>query len=97
MTAPGPPVSYTHDAASRLRTITQAPLDPVIIEYDDAGRRTRFTRPNGVSTEYQYDTASRLTALIYRVLSPSSRTLGERTQSILELIAKLVVAHVVLL
>jgi RHS repeat-associated protein len=60
------PVSYTYDAASRLRTITQAPLNPVDIQYDPLNRRTRLTLPNGVSTEYQYDAASRLTALIYR-------------------------------
>ncbi|MCZ7624706.1 MAG: hypothetical protein M5R38_01650 [Candidatus Methylomirabilis sp.] len=60
------PVSYTYDAASRLRTITQAPLNPASIDYDTLGRRTNLTLPNGVSTEYQYDAASRLTALIYR-------------------------------
>jgi hypothetical protein len=30
------------------------------------GRRTRLTLPNQVSTEYQYDAASRLAALIYQ-------------------------------
>jgi RHS repeat-associated protein len=60
------PVSYTYDAASRLRTITQALLNPVNIDYDVVGRRTLLTLPNQVSTEYQYDAASRLTALIYR-------------------------------
>ncbi len=60
------PVAYTYDAASRLRTITQAPLNPVDIQYDPLGRRTLLTLPNAVSNEYQYDTASRLTALIYR-------------------------------
>jgi len=60
------PVTYSYDAASRLRTITQAPLNPVTIDYDALGRRTMLTLPNQVSTEYQYDAASRLTALIYR-------------------------------
>jgi RHS repeat-associated protein len=60
------PVTYTYDAASRLRTITQAPLNPVDIQYDAVGRRTSLALPNQVSTEYQYDAASRLTALIYR-------------------------------
>ena len=36
------------------------------IDYDPLGRRTLLTLPNGVSTEYAYDSASRLTALIYR-------------------------------
>ncbi len=67
MDAPGPaPVFYGYDAASRLRTITQAPLNPVTIDYDALGRRTLLTLPNGVSTQYQYDNASRLTALNYR-------------------------------
>ena len=34
--------------------------------FDAVGRRTRLTLPNGVSTDYQYDVASRLTALTYR-------------------------------
>ena len=60
------PVAYSYDAASRLRTIAQAPLNPVDIQYDALGRRTSLALPNGVSTEYIYDLASRLTALIYR-------------------------------
>ncbi len=36
------------------------------IQYDALGRRTVLTLPNQVSTEYHYDAASRLTALIYR-------------------------------
>jgi RHS repeat-associated protein len=70
------PVTYAYDAASRLRTITQAPLTPVDIQYDALGRRTLLTLPNGVSTEYVYDPGSRLTALVYRnALGP----LGELT------------------
>lgn len=57
---------HTYDANARLRTITQAPLNPVSIDYDAGSRRTLLTLPNGVSTEYQYDGASRLTALLYR-------------------------------
>jgi RHS repeat-associated protein len=60
------PVAYNYDAASRLRTITQAPLNPADIQYDAAGRRTLLTLPNGVSTEYVYDLGSRLTTLVYR-------------------------------
>ena len=68
MTADGqPPVAYTYDASSRLRTIAQSSLpSPVTIDYDALGRRTLLALPNGVSTEYQYDVTSRLTALIYR-------------------------------
>src|SRR3972149_6100643 len=59
-------VVYGYDAASRVRTISQAPLGPVTLDYDALGRRTRLSLPNGVSTEPQYDAASRLTALLYR-------------------------------
>jgi len=59
-------VLYYYDAASRLRTITQSPLDPVTLDYDALGRRTLLTLPNGVSTEYQYNAGSQLTALLYR-------------------------------
>jgi YD repeat-containing protein len=57
------PVSYAYDHNARLRTITQAPLNPVAIDYDAVNRRTLLTLPNGVSTEYQYHLASRLTAI----------------------------------
>jgi RHS repeat-associated protein len=77
MDAPGQAsVFYGYDAASRLRSITQVPLDPVAIDYDAVGRRTMLTLPNGVSTEYQYDAASRLAALIYR---NATSTLGDLT------------------
>ena len=66
MTAPGQlPISYVYDAASQPTQITQG-SDVVTFEYDGTSRRTRTTLPNQVSTEYQYDAASRLTALIYR-------------------------------
>ncbi|MGH7274363.1 MAG: RHS repeat-associated core domain-containing protein, partial [Nitrospiria bacterium] len=60
------PVIYSYDPNSRLRTITQPPLNPINIEYDALGQRTLLRLPNGVSTEYQYDSASNLTELIYR-------------------------------
>jgi len=41
-------------------------MSPVEMQYDAVGRRSLLTLPGGVSTEYQYDSASRLTALIYR-------------------------------
>ena len=59
-------IRLAYDHNSRLRTITQAPLNPVTLEYDPSNRRTSLVLPNGVSTEYQYDLGSRLTALLYR-------------------------------
>ncbi len=60
------PLVYTYDANSRLRTMTQFPLNPVTLEYDALGRRTLLSLPNGVSTEYRYDPGSRPTAQVYR-------------------------------
>ena len=45
----------------------------VTIAYDNAGRRTALTLPNGVVTEYGYDIGSRLTRLTY---SKGAATLG---------------------
>jgi RHS repeat-associated protein len=38
----------------------------VTIAYDNAGRRTSLTLPNGIVTEYTYDDDSRLTTLTYK-------------------------------
>jgi RHS repeat-associated protein len=59
-------VNYTHDDADRLTQITQG-SSTVTIAYDDIGRRTSLTLPNGISTEYQYDLASHLTSLTYKL------------------------------
>src|SRR5439155_1416045 len=69
------PTTYGYDANSRLTQILRG-TQTVGLDYDDAGRRTLLTLPNGVSTEYQYDTASRLTGLIYR---NAAGTLGNLT------------------
>jgi YD repeat-containing protein len=59
------PVTYGYDADSRLIQVVQG-TQVVTLAYDSLARRTQLTFPNGVSTDYQYDSASRLTALIYR-------------------------------
>jgi len=58
-------VSYTYDSADRLIRITQGAAT-VTLAYDPAGRRTTLSLPNGVSTEYAWDAASRLTGLTYK-------------------------------
>src|SRR5437667_215728 len=65
-------VSYADDDADQLRIITQG-TSVVSFAYDDAGRRTSHTLPNGIVTEYTYDPASRFTALTYK---PGGNTLG---------------------
>ena len=62
---PHRPLTFTYDSVDRLLTETTS-LGTVTSTYDNAGRRTLLTLPNGVSTEYQYDAASRLIALLYR-------------------------------
>ncbi|HKA59869.1 MAG TPA: RHS repeat-associated core domain-containing protein, partial [Gemmatimonadales bacterium] len=62
------PTTYGYDDNSRLRQIVRG-TQTVGMDYDDAGRRTLLTLLNGVtgvSTQYQYDEASRLTALVYQ-------------------------------
>ena len=47
---------------SRLKTVTQG-TQTVTLTYDDAGRRTGLTYPNGVVTSYGYDNANRLLSI----------------------------------
>jgi len=51
-------VSYEHDAASRPRNIAHGSA-VFRFEHDDAFRRERLIFPNGVTTTYGYDPASR--------------------------------------
>jgi len=55
-------VSYAYDDASRLTTITRGSSN-VGFGYDNANRRTSMTYPNGITTNYTYDTVNRLTRL----------------------------------
>jgi len=61
----GLPVNYQYDANSRLTQVAQGP-QIVGLNYDLAGQRTGLTYPNGTSTSYAYDTASRLTNLTHQ-------------------------------
>ena len=55
-------VSYAYDDASRLSTITRGSSN-FGFGYDNANRRTSMTYPNGITTNYSYDTLNRLTRL----------------------------------
>lgn len=57
-------VKYLYDAANRLTNVVQGTLTSSLF-YDDAGRRTNLTLPNGIKVVYRYDTASRLTNISY--------------------------------
>jgi RHS repeat-associated protein len=60
-----PTVTYSHDANSRLHQVTKG-TQVITLDHDAANRRTRLTLPNGVSTDYTYDPASRVTELLYK-------------------------------
>ncbi|MFO0700397.1 MAG: RHS repeat domain-containing protein [Nitrospira sp.] len=48
---------HGYDAASQFTTITKG-TQTVTLAYDDAGRRTSLTYPNGVVSSYGYDNAN---------------------------------------
>ena len=49
------PVLYSYDRDSRLKSVSQEIVGTTTFDYDTAGRRTRLTLPNDVSTDYDYD------------------------------------------
>jgi RHS repeat-associated protein len=58
-------VSYQYDAAGRLTGLQQGGQG-VNVAYDASGRRTSLTLPNGVTTSYTYDPASRLQQILHQ-------------------------------
>jgi YD repeat-containing protein len=58
------PVTYAHDANSRLTGIAQA-TQGATLAYDPASRRTSLVLPNGITATYTYDEASRLVSQTY--------------------------------
>jgi RHS repeat-associated protein len=76
MTVAGQPVvSYTFDDADRLTQILKG-TDVVHFVYDNSGRRTSTTLPNGTLATYLYDLSSRLTGINYQ---RGGSTLGDLT------------------
>jgi YD repeat-containing protein len=58
------PVTYAHDANSRLTGIAQA-TQTGTLAYDPSNRRTSLVLPNGITVTYSYDEASRLIGQSY--------------------------------
>jgi RHS repeat-associated protein len=59
----GTSVSYTYDSLSRLSTVTDgnlAGLNPTQYSYDNASNVGTVTYPNGVATQFTYDTLNRV-------------------------------------
>ncbi|MCP5560426.1 MAG: hypothetical protein H7A55_22025 [Verrucomicrobiaceae bacterium] len=82
-------LTYTYDAAGRLAEIRDAVAGPVAsYAYDAAGQLTSRSLANGVTTEFTYDFAGRVTNLVHRqaggtVISSWAYeydTLGNRTK-----------------
>ena len=59
-------VTYLYDAKNRLAEQHDPASGVYRLAYDAADRRTGLTYPNGVTTEYDYDQANRLTDLLTR-------------------------------
>jgi RHS repeat-associated protein len=64
MTLPGSrTVTYGHDDAGRVTSLTDWQSRQITLGYNAAGQRTSVSRPNGVATAYGYDTGGRLNAI----------------------------------
>ncbi|MDQ7778907.1 MAG: NosD domain-containing protein [Planctomycetota bacterium] len=59
-TPEGDVITYTHDAADRIDTITRGTQLVADYDYDLAGRREKLTLGNGCYTNYAYDDLNRL-------------------------------------
>jgi YD repeat-containing protein len=61
MTVAGQPtVNYAYDANTDINMTINGVAAGFSLRYDDVGRRTTLSRYNGVTTNYDYDNASRL-------------------------------------
>jgi RHS repeat-associated protein len=56
-------ILYAHDALNRLAQVTDPDGGMTAYAYDPAGNRESITYPNGMSTEYRYDSLNRLIGL----------------------------------
>ena len=63
MTSPFGTVTYGYDAKNRLAVVTDPSIGRFEFTYDELDRRTQLKYPNGVTTNYVYDDASRMTAI----------------------------------
>jgi RHS repeat-associated protein len=68
-------VNYTYDNADRLTAVSQGAVN-VSFAYDDGDRLTSKTYPNGIVAEYDYDAASQVTAVTYKL---GENVLGDLT------------------
>ncbi len=51
---------------NRLTTLTDSQTGQFTFGYDGLSRRTQLTRPNGINTNYSYDSLSRLLSVLHQ-------------------------------
>ena len=74
-------VTYTYDAADRLRGITDSLTGTrATLLYDADGRLTSIERSNGVRTDYAWDDASRLISIREGALTERTYTYNEASE-----------------
>lgn len=66
MTTPAGTVGYTYDPAGRLDRLVNAAGRMFDIDIDSDGRARTLARPNGVTSTWTYDDASRLTGVTHQ-------------------------------
>ncbi len=73
--SPGNTVSYSYDGLNRLQSLTN--WNNQQLSYNYTGEQlNQIAYPNGVTAQYSYDNASRLTGVAHTKTSPSSTIFG---------------------
>jgi RHS repeat-associated protein len=62
----GPPATYGYDTLNRLNGLANSWAGSFGFSYDALSRRTQLTRPNGVTTNYSYDSPSHLLSVLHQ-------------------------------
>ena len=62
---PSQTITKTYDALNRLKSVTDD-QGTTTYAYDAIGRQTKVTYPNGMTTEYTYDSRNRVTNIVHK-------------------------------
>src|SRR6476660_10606442 len=62
----GPFKKFARIRANRLSSLTSSLTGQFGFGYDALSRRTQLTRPNGINTNYSYDSLSRLLSVLHQ-------------------------------
>lgn len=58
--------NYSYTARGELATISAPAGKAWTFAYNALGQRTQYTHPNGIRTEYGYDTQNRLASILHK-------------------------------